>query len=625
MIGKRSSEHLYSRDFLNKIQMIKRTHRSGMTNKALASLRKLEKEDLEPVEFAILNNLYGIIYFSRLSYKKSSEFFKKSLKTSGDDYSLTEQVRFNLARTYYKINQLSSSYSLMKKIRSKLLNKQEKITYFKLFLVLAKKVGEDEDFLIALVQSLRRHETIMEIKEDRYFDILLHQFDKLNKSQKVGLIEDYSEGENLATGYLAFIEARNLIFKGERKQGFRMLRWIKEEFLNQNELLLLVSNFKSRIKNFSQIDTNAIGIILPFSGKRKNFAERAMGGIDFSIRQEKDKYEGAKIYTADSEGNPVVGKRKVKELIEKYSVSLIIGGLFSDEAKEEYLEARKYGVMFISLSQVFIDRKEKGFLLLETLGSVESQVEQVLSSKFLKNFGKKIALIYPKSDQGTSYINEIWMQSIGREIDIEIVDVQSYSKGTKDFRSVVESVLGLKYPRFREKELELMKEVYSLERSNIRRVQILPPIINFDWVYLPVYPQEAIQIIPAFSYYDATDVSFVGGPSWRSKIFGRVKEKRIHFIGDSIDKIDKKILSDFVVEYGISPRVIEINAFEAIHLVSQIFHSEDETERYSYNENVRKMGVLNGLVHQFRLSNDVWIKDMNIFKIHAGQVNKVEL
>ena len=186
------------------------------------------------------------------------------------------------------------------------------------------------------------------------------------------------------------------------------------------------------MKNLSKIDSNAIGIILPFSGKRSVFSDRAMMGIDFAIRRLKERYKNIKIYSADSQGNSLVGRRKVQELIEKHSVSFIIGGLFSDEAKEEYLEARKYGVMFFSLAQIFLPRKEKGFLLVEIPGSVESQVKRTLSADIIGEFGKKIAILYPDSDRGRAYINEVWMQTLGT--DIAVVDIQSYAKGTRDFQ-----------------------------------------------------------------------------------------------------------------------------------------------------------------------------------------------
>ena len=135
-------------------------------------------------------------------------------------------------------------------------------------------------------------------------------------------------------------------------------------------------------------------------------------------------------------------------------------------------------------------------------------------------------------------------------------------------------ILGLKYSRFRQEEFDFMKEIFDLKKSRIRRVQILPPIMNFDWVYLPTYPQEAIQIIPSFAYYDVHEVRFIGTPSWRSRILNKVQSGHVHFIGDGVDGIGEDILNDFVNQYKIQPRLIEINAFEAANIGGAVFLSE---------------------------------------------------
>ena len=475
-----------------------------------------------------------------------------------------------------------------------------------------------------MVKFLGTYETIPEIRESHYFDFLAHSFNQLGRSEKIRFLEDYAEEQNLAAGYLGLAEVKGLLFKGERKRAFELIEWLRDNFSHKDELQILLSDFEGRIENLSKIETKAIGIIMPFSGKRKSFAHRAMLGIDFALRKFQNKYDNIKIYTSDSQGDSLVGRRKVQELIEKHSVSFIIGGLFSDEAKEEYLEARKYGVMFISLSQIFIPRKEKSFLLVEIPGSVESQVKRLLSADVIGKFGKKIAVIYPSSDRGKSYIDEIWTQAFGREI--QIVDVQSYPKATKDFRDPVAHILGLKYPRFRQEELNFMNQIIALEKTKTRRVQILPPVTNFDWIYAPVYPQEAIQIIPSFAYYDARRLNFIGSPSWRSQILKRASTGHIHFIGDGIDQVDGNILNSFIRQYKTRPRLIEINSLEAINIAQKFLLPEggNKNDRELYNGRIRESGVLQGMTGRFHLLDGVWIKEMHPFKIKKDKVNRVD-
>ena len=616
-------DHLYSAKFQKRIRKVKYFYSLGQLREALDELQDLEKKgQLQPTEVALMNNLFGVIYFSKGLYPGSIKYFHKALNTSTLDLILTSKIKLNLGSTYYKTEKFIRAYSALKTVDDRQLVGADRTKYFRLFFILAKQLGDKDDALKGLIKFLGQHKTLAKIKESHHFDFLIHQFSLLSRREKVRLLEGYVEDQNLAAGYLGFIEVEKLLYEGERERALDLLEWLDENFSKRDELQVLIASFEGRVEKLSKIRPNAIGVILPFSGGRKEFAHRAMLGIDFAVQRLKQDYKDIKIYTTDSEGNSLMGRRRVKELIEKHSVSFIVGGLFSDEAKEEYLEARKYGVMFVSLSQIFMPRKEKGFLLLEVSGSVESQIRRVLSPDILGEFGKKIAVIYSHSERGKAYINELWTQTLGG--DTQIVGVQSYPRGTKDFRDPVANMLGLKYPRFRQEELDFMKDVFALERSKVRRIQTLPPIIDFDWVYLPAYPQDAIQVIPSFSYYDADKLSFIGGPSWRSRILNKVTTRGVYFIGDGIDQVEKSILNKFIAQYKTRPRLIEINALEAFTLGKKLLFS-GRYDRRAYNGKIKNMGILEGLTGEFRLLDGLWIKEMHLFRIRRGKANRVNL
>ena len=620
-IHRAERSHLYSKEFLSQMRKVHHLHSLGQLDKARKKLKDMKRTKLRPTEMASRSNLLGVISFSQENYSHAVKYFQQGLRMSKLDSVLTAQIKLNLGSTHYKSEKLILAYKVLKTIDEKQLTDLEKTKFFHLFFILARELGDKDDALRSLVHFLGTYETISKIRGSRYFNTLVHHFNQLGRSEKVRFLEEYVEGQNLAAGYLGFIEVESSLYKGEREFSFKLSNWVRHKFSQSDELKMLLSDLEKRVKDLSKIETNAIGIILPFSGKRSVFSDRAMLGIDFAIRRLKERYKDIKIYSADSQGNSLMGRRKVQELIEKHSVSFIIGGLFSDEAKEEYLEARKYGVMFFSLAQIFLPRKEKGFLLVEIPGSVESQVKRILSADIIGEFGKKIAVLYPDSDRGRAYINEVWMQTLGT--DIAVVDIQSYTKGIKDFRDTVAKVLGLKYSRFRQEEFDFMKEIFDLKKSRIRRVQILPPIMNFDWVYLPTYPQEAIQIIPSFAYYDVHDVHFIGTPSWRSRILNKAQSEHVYFIGDGVDRIGEDILNDFVNQYKIQPRLIEINAFEAANLGGQFLFQRNYS-REAYNNQIRNSRSLKGATGRFQLLDGIWIKEMHPFRIGRGKVRRAD-
>ena len=199
------------------------------------------------------------------------------------------------------------------------------------------------------------------------------------------------------------------------------------------------------------------------------------------------------------------------------NVSIIIGGLYPSTAKSEYLEARRHGVLFISLSPVDLPRSMKNHLLIEVPGSIQSQIETVFKPEVLNILGKRVAAIYPDTSGGKVYARELWDRSLKGGFDL--ASIYSFSTVLKDYRDPVSKLLGLYYKPERREEFNLWEDIYAAKgrTSSIRRIQTLKPIVDFDWVYIPVLPSQAKQIIPTFSYYDANKLKFVGNPSWLSR------------------------------------------------------------------------------------------------------------
>ena len=141
----------------------------------------------------------------------------------------------------------------------------------------------------------------------------------------------------------------------------------------------------------------------------------------------------------------------------------------------------------------------------------------------------RVALVYPKNDFGLSYINTFW--ELASNYGVKVVDAVSFDSSKKDLREPIKDLLGLRYDRERQEELEILNEVYSLEKSVIRRVQKLKPLIDFDWVFIPSAPYNAAQIIPSFSYFDATEQILIGPSSWRSAVVKEVSrgKKGVNF------------------------------------------------------------------------------------------------
>ena len=261
---------------------------------------------------------------------------------------------------------------------------------------------------------------------------------------------------------------------------------------------------------------------------------------------------------------------------------------------------------------------------MEIPGSVESQISEVLSPSIFQGFGKRGAIMYPQGDRGEAYVNEFWRQS--KQKDIFISDVLQYEQNKTDYRAPVKKILGLAYKRERKEEFELLQDVHAQEKKQtIRRIQTLKPQVNFDWIFIPSLPAESLQILPSFSYYDAFNLNIIGGPSWRSQALAKESYKlgKLYFAGDRVER-DKteKFVDSFYDLYQERPRLIEMRAFDAFNILSTVLGDKTMEARDELERELLSTKKLNGLSGTWKLDDQIWLKEMDLLKLHKGKIER---
>jgi ABC-type branched-subunit amino acid transport system substrate-binding protein len=620
-------EDIYSPEFLQKIQSIQLIYKDGDKKSALNKLSEINDLEVSDVELAKKYNFIGIIYFSEQDFDTAIENFEMARSKTRIDRVLTSQIYLNLASSYYKKDLYERAYSYLEQVDKSVFSKKEETNYYKLRLVLAQQLGKPKVIVESVIPLIGKKFLFSEIENHQYKEALVDNYRKLSTSERVYLLEKFDDRDAITTAYLAKEEALQRYYMGDRPGAEDVLSWLGNKYSHSDDVNTFIKDFQFRIENYSKIDVGAVGVLLPLTGEKGLFGKKALTGIDSALNHGDNKVLAAKIYTRDSKNNSFVAKKMINDLIQKHHVSIIIGGLFSKTAKEEYLEAKKYGVLFISLSPVHLKKEDKNHLLIEVPGSIESQVDAIMSPEFLNKFGNKIAMIYPETEGGLSYVNEVWRRS--EQGLIKLSGIQSYERTNKDFRSPVSKILGLKFKRERKEEFEVWKDIYALEKktSSIRRIQTLKPILDFDWVFAPAYPKDAIQIIPTFSYYDAKNLKFIGGPSWMSKSI--VKEQRnlgkLFLIGDDPKDFDKSFRDDFKARNNKSPRLIETLSFEAMNLSLTVIEGTKFEKREELERRLINLGTIKGVTGNWNLKEGIWMKEMDFLNIQRGKIQKFDI
>lgn len=596
--------------------------KSNNLKRALAKLSELIDDTISSDEKALKYNLKGVILFNMNEVDKSILNFEVAEKYSPKDSQLYSQVQLNMASGHFKLNQFSELKNSLGKIDLKALTETDKKKYAHLALAYGNKFENPMMIVTSSLLLLADQKTLNEVQSSNIYEPMKEAFKKISLNQKISLFEEFNDSQNLAVANLAHLEAEDRYISGDKSGANDVVNWLKSEFGENEEVKKFIREFELRMENSGRISLNDIGLVLPLSGEKISFGQKALSGIDTGLKV-LGLNEGVRIHSKDSIDSPALGAQAVLDLIREHKVSFIIGGLFPESAKAEYLEARKYGVLYISLSQINLPKEEKNQHLIEVQGSIESQVETLLSDEMIKKFGTRLGIIYPDTSGGKAYADEIWRKA--NQKNVQVTSLATFPKNTHDYRETAQLFLGLKYPRERTEENYILEDVYALEKSSIRRVQTLPPVIDFDWVFLATYPHEAIGLIPTLGYYDANRIKIVGGPSWVSKSL--VKEQKnmgtLYFVGDDPKDINMGMLNKFQEIYGKPAGLIEILALDAMKIGAEALTASSEVSNRDDFDSRIKEKPLKGLTTTWNFKEGVWLKDMNSMTITRGEVVKL--
>jgi ABC-type branched-subunit amino acid transport system substrate-binding protein len=589
---------------------------------ALTRLGELADNDLVPTEKAMKYNLKGVVLFTQTEWDKAQANFEVARKYVPEGSVLEAQVWLNTASVHFKQGLFAELKDSLDEINPDVLSDPEVRKYAQLKLAWAVKYQKSYEIVETSAMLLKNAKSLAEVQDSILKERMSLAFSKLSDGEKSKLLDTFGEKNWLPLAYLGQLEAESRYFKGDTAGARDVISWLGSRFGDQPSVKTFIQDFEKRLDSSSRISMEGIGVILPMSGEKGAFGNKALLGIDAAIKGS-NLGRSLEIHTQDDADSAAVGAQAVRDLVQRHKVPLIIGGLFPDTARAEYLEAKRWGVLYVALAPVHLPREEKNYLLIEVQGSTQSQVAALVSEEMLKHFGRRIGVIYPEGEAGKAYVDEFWRTTLTR--GTSLTGVSSYAKGTLDFRNTVQHFLGLQFPREREEELEIFQSAYALEKNSIRRIQTLPPVLDADWVFVASYPHEALSLVPTFGYYDAPNLPIFGGPSWGSR--NLVKEQRnlgrLHFVGEDPADINQEFFRTFQETHGAAPTLIETLGFDAAKIAAQLVRDDSPSQRTAFDENLKSQKSLVGLSAEWKLVDGLWIKDMQPLIIRNGEIKKL--
>lgn len=388
-------------------------------------------------------------------------------------------------------------------------------------------------------------------------------------------------------------------------------------------------------------DAQKIGLILPITGKNASLGQRALNAIrlGFGLEEKNPSFQLA-IY--DSQSNPDLASQGVEKLLRDDHVVAILGGLSSKEAQNISSRAEFFQVPFFSFSQKSGLTNDSEFTFRNSV-TPEMQVARLLQHAFKNLNAKRFAILYPNDPYGIEFANKYWDLVLAG--GGEVVAAQTYDPKDTDLDIYVKKLVGTYYVdarseeyKARQKEItEKKKKQKELEpnkkksaREHESQENILPPIVDFDVLFVPDSGKALGQIMAFMKNNDVTQMTYLGTNLWNTPdLYRRVGNNTGNvFFVDANFTMDEQKKSDFhnkyLAKYEEEPTIVEAQIYEAAKILKDTIGSSS-ISRSSLAYQLGILGRKQGAYSEVRMNNNHEIeRPLHIFSLTEGTIQKTE-
>lgn len=439
----------------------------------------------------------------------------------------------------------------------------------------------------------------------------------------------YRENENspLADGLLFRLGAKEkqLGLDGKSESHLRLLL---AKFPNSaysadaNELL------KTHVDQ--AIDRKTIGVLLPLKGKFARFGQRNLQAIEqaFGIFDLESPDTGIQLAVEDSGDEPAQAIKALNRLVSKYHVAAVIGPLLSKGVDQVTHRAAELGVPIVSLSRHFGTSDN---YVVQGGMTLQMQAYEIARYAIQSRGLRRFAILHPKGQVGDETAQYFWdaVEGMGGQV----VGIESYAPTETDFREVVDKLSGLYYTEARQDELDELahqRQINQIKKRTRKTEQYfsLPPIVDYDAVFIADDPKISGQILPTFAYRDVEHVQFLGTSAWNSpELISRADKNAegalfvdAFFPGSQSERV-RKFIDQFKTQFGSEPSGMDALAYDAGLVVLNAIQSAGSSySRSDLLDKIRDTNKLRGVTGLISYKDGQLMRDLRVLSIQGGQI-----
>jgi branched-chain amino acid transport system substrate-binding protein len=299
---------------------------------------------------------------------------------------------------------------------------------------------------------------------------------------------------------LAFKLAKIYYHVRQYKDAESMAQLVVDKFPNTSQAQD-AQTFLTFLRDRFSVDANAVGVVLPLSGKFQQYGERALAAVQLVFNT-----PTIRLVIKDGKGEAAATAKAVEELVVNDHVIAIIGPLFSNEATAAAIKAEELSVPLFALSHQ-AGLPEMGRYVFRTALTIRMQAQALAKVAFEDLGYTQFAILKPRTPYGEEFVQAFWDEVDKRKGEIR--GIEEYNHDQTTFREPIRKLVGRWYLSLRtdfqeglaainQQQLPSHKKkaaIESLEKS-------LPPIVDFEAIVMPDTGKSISLIAPAIAFED---------------------------------------------------------------------------------------------------------------------------
>ncbi|MEM1023361.1 MAG: penicillin-binding protein activator [Myxococcota bacterium] len=342
-----------------------------------------------------------------------------------------------------------------------------------------------------------------------------------------------------------------------------------------------VAELLEGLRSQSRVEPKRLGVLLPLSGRHKNYGELALQAIRMGLEGASD----VELVVQDTASDEVRAAQGVEKLVREHAVIGVLGPIFTYEARPAAIEAQRLGVPLLTIS-ADDGITDIGPFVFRNGVTNRAQMEALVGYAMDVAGMRRFAILYPRHPYGEELLHLFWDEVEAR--GGEIRGVESYGLGDTTFSRQVKALVARddleRRADYRKaiRECDEQPDNYRKARCRENVRKNLRPLVDFDGLFIPDYPGSVSMISAALAFEDiiveqdprrlrviektlgrkVEPVTLLGASGWNSAKLIERAERNVEnalftdgFFADSVDPETRSFVKRYREAHGRTPRL----------------------------------------------------------------------